>query len=139
MIQKPFREAHADIFECDPAYEKLFKSNIPLCQTLGAQGTCNILLHEGRIICVGGWYEVLPGVLEMFVYPSIYAKRHPKLFFREVKFWIDTLKQNCRRLQAWGEDTPVSDRWLRHLGFEHEGTLQKFYDSSNLSIWGLTW
>lgn len=143
MIQKPFREAHADVFMCDPAYEELFRKNLAWYALLGANGTCNILIDDGRIICIGGWTEVAPGVCEMFVYPSVYAKsswKYQKMFYRETKWWIDYLKQTYRRLQCWGEDTPVSDRWLKHLGFEHEGTCKKFHENgSNLSVWGLTW
>lgn len=138
IITKPFREGHADIFECAVLFESEFRSAMPLLIQLGKADQCGSHIIDGKILYVGGWIHVAPGVAELFIYPSVYAKLYPKTFLEHARWWVQNLKQSYRRLQCWGEDTDLSKRWLKRLGFSLEGTLAKYTESGSMTIWGLT-
>jgi hypothetical protein len=139
VMIRPFREGHADIFECDPADRAEFFAALPLLCHLGKFDQCGSHIVDGRILYVGGWNETSPGVAEMFIYPSIYTKQYVKTYFREARWWVSYLKSKYRRVQCWGVDTEVSRRWLSRLGFKLEGVLPGYTsDGSSMLIWGLT-
>lgn len=134
---KPFREAHVDLFEPAADCAEQFNKAVPFLVELGKPGQCGIHMLRGRILYVGGWYDIAPGVAELFIYPSIYAVPHAKSFFSHARWWVNYLKSNYRRLQCWGEDTDVSKRWLARLGFTQEGTLKNFAgEGIDMLIWG---
>lgn len=138
LNSRPFREAYSDLFESIPEYEKEVAGKIGLFTQLGKTGQCGIHVIDGRILFISGYFEVAPGVIEGFIYPSKYIFQYRKTFYREVKWWVQTLKVQCRRFQCWGEDTELSRRWLEALGFRCEGVLQSFTsDGSSWLVWGL--
>ena len=137
LICKPFRENHADIFECQPAFLQQFKISMPLLVSLGQIDQCGSHMIDGRILYVGGWYEAAPGVAEMYIYPSVYTQQYAKTFFKEARWWVQHLKRQYRRVQCWGEDTELSRRWLKRIGFELEGVLNGFCENgSAMLVWG---
>ena len=138
VITKPFRPGHADIFECAPDDLEQFRAMLPVMCRLGAVDQCGSHIVEGRILYVGGWYDVAPGVAEMFMFPSIYTKQYIREYITEGKWWVQHLKSRYRRVQCFGEDTDVSKRWLKKLGFVHEGTFQQYtMDGRSMLMWGL--
>lgn len=137
VIEKPFRGAHADIFEVEPGHES-YRERIKLMELLAAQDICHTFMLDGRVLFIAGMIHVAPGVGELFIYPSVYAKRFPKEFYQMAKWWIEKLKEDHHRLQCWGEDTDLSRRWLSRLGFKLEGELLSFtVDGKSMLVWGI--
>lgn len=137
LVSRPFREAHFDLFEASDAEREKVKQSLNFLCMLGKQNLCAIYMLDGRIVFIGGCTESLSGVAEIFIYPSKYATKYPKTYFKEAKWWVDHLKTQYRRLQCWGENTEVSRRWLKHLGFTLEGELLSYtVDGDSMLIWG---
>jgi len=138
IVAKPFRESHADLFESSGDYERQFKASIPMLAQLGAIDQCSTHIVDGRILVIAGYMEIAPGVAELFIYPSKYAREYRRDFYSEVKFCVQHLKALFRRVQCAGEETELSRRWLTKLGFVYEGTLRSYtVDGSNMTIWGI--
>jgi len=138
VICKPFREGHADIFQCNPEDLQQFRNMLPMMSGLGQREQCGSHIVDGRIIYIGGWYDTAPGVAELFIYPSIYTKEYLREYLTDAKWWVQDLKSKYHRVQCWGDDTEVSKRWLSHLGFVYEGTLRSYtMDGRSMLIWGL--
>lgn len=140
VISKPFREAHADFFEAVPDVQQGLTNALPHMAQLGQLHQCDSFILDGKILFVGGYVDLGGGVAEAFIYPSAHAHRHPISFFKEAKWWVNELRTRFRRVQCWGEDTAVSRRWLKHLGFRLEGKLLSFtVEGKAMLIWGATW
>ncbi len=138
VITKPFRESHADIFAPADDYAADFRATMPQLILLGKHDQCGVHMLDGRILYIGGWCESAPGVAEVFIFPSIYARQFPKSFYEHVKWWVHYLKHSYRRVQTWGEDTELSRRWLSALGFQLEGTLSNYtVEGKSMLIWGI--
>lgn len=136
---KPFREDHVDLFQCQDEHLSAFQGAMPLLIKLGQLDQCGVHIVDGRILFIGGWYEAAPGVAELYIYPSIYTREYARLFYLEAKFWVKHLKAQYRRVQCWGEDTPLSRRWLSKIGFTLEGVLPDYCGPGvNMLVWGKT-
>jgi hypothetical protein len=134
---KPYREAHADLFQPHPLWCSALNGNWKTLELLGTCGQACVHLHDGRILFIGGYHEVAPGVAEVFLFPSIWIDKYPVAYVAEVKFWLESLKTRYRRLQCWGEDTDRSYLWLTRLGFTLEGKLRYYTVDGDMLIWGM--
>ena len=136
---KLFRESHIDLFECSEKYRGQARDAAKWMDALGQEGQCGTHMIDGRILFIGSWFMVAPGVAEVCLLPSIYVPQYRKSFYAEVKWWITNLlsRDDVKRIQSWGEETLKSDRWLKSLGFEREGLLYCYGPAGeNVSIWG---
>lgn len=139
LVSKPFRESHADIFDCQDGHKDLFLGALPLLVKLGELDQCATYMVDGRILFIGGWYEAAPGVVELFIYPSVFTHLYARIFYTEAKWWVQNLSRQHRRVQCWGEDSDLSRRWLSHLGFDLEGVLKDYCGPGvNMLVWGKT-
>lgn len=134
---KPYREAHADLFQPHPVWSSQFEQAKPMLELLGKCDQACVHLHQGRILFIGGYHECAPGVAEVFLYPSVHIEKNKKTYLAEVKFWLAHLKTKYRRLQCWGENTDASYLWLTHLGFTCEGKLRYYTVEGDMLIWGM--
>lgn len=133
-----FREAHADLFEPLPHEAEKFRSWIPNLHKLGLLDQAGIHTVDGRILFVSAFYEIAPGVAEGLIFPSVLIHKHKKDFLREAKWFCSHVKSQYRRFQCYGDDTEVSRRWLKALGFKLEGELKSYtMDGSSILIWGM--
>lgn len=140
VLTRPFYVAHLDLFACAPDYQQQCDESVQWMANLGLLDQCGSQLLDNRILYISAYFSVAPGVLEVFVLPSLYVPRYPKAFFSHVKWWLGFLlaQPGVHRLQTWGQDTEQSRRWLSRLGFQQEGLLYCYgKDRQNTLIWGM--
>lgn len=95
---------------------------------IGETGICCTCLIDGAILAIVGFFEKWPGVIQVFVIPSIHVPRAPKSFVKYVKAALDRLATdfNYHRLQTESKADEQTDKWMRVLGFECEGVLKSY-------------
>lgn len=99
--------------------------------------TCGTILHDGRILGIMGYFELWPGVCELFVLPSKYLSEYPIQFARCIKRMLNSgIFDSYHRIQIQALDDDLHNRWLAFLRFNLEGVLKK-YDpqGNNYKIW----
>lgn len=87
------------------------------------------LLIGGEIAGIMGVAPIWDGLGEVTMVPSPLLYRHLKVVLRQAPTWIDTAFNvlGLRRLQALSlVDHPKHARFLKALGFTHEGTLRGY-------------
>lgn len=123
-----FHVKHLDVMDIRPIDRDVVRrfngvrfllDNSPLSMTV---------IYEGRIIACMGFIEVLPGVAEGWIIPSIYVKNIPKLFAREVRWYIEAQAKTFKwhRVQTLSRPDEHDQRWMRFLGFEKEGVMKQY-------------
>jgi len=85
-------------------------------------------LHDGRVIFCAGYVQLWPGVIEVWMIPSIYVKTITLSFCKLLKAYVNDImeKHNCHRLQTTAPNDAEHDKWMKFLGFEKEGVLRKY-------------
>jgi hypothetical protein len=80
------------------------------------------------ILAIGGFFEKWKGVARVFVVPSIHTSKCPKSFVQTAREAIDTLYNDLsyHRLETESKADEQTDKWMKFLGFECEGTLRKW-------------
>lgn len=98
------------------------------------------LIHEGRIIACMGFMEILPGIADVWLIPSIYVPKVPKLFLREVRQYLDAVIEalGFHRLQTVGRTDAYHTRWMEYLGFTCEGTMKNYHQKQDYYMWART-
>ena len=138
---KPFHESHLDVFNVTASHKKECWLAAKQWDALGKMLQAGTHMIDGRILYISAYLVLLPGVLEVWMHPSIYVPHYKLAVVRHVKFWLEYIAEEhkARRLQTYGANTPESDRWLSFLGFEREGVLHSYLpDGKAVSIWGIT-
>lgn len=117
------RQEAETVLTLAPAREAL--SNIPGNHIADAI----TLMYDGRIIACMGYILILPGVVEVWLIPSVYVPKYPKFFIREVKNYLKTTAEvfNWHRAQTDTLDTPEARRWMEAIGFVEEGRKKNYY------------
>ncbi|MDE1971095.1 MAG: hypothetical protein KGI50_06010 [Patescibacteria group bacterium] len=95
---------------------------------------------DDRIIFIAGYHWIMPGVIEVWMHPSVYLPRYKFSVVKHLRWWFCFIKEatDARRIQTWGAHNEASDRWLISLGFEREGVLESYLpDGSSVSMWRL--
>jgi hypothetical protein len=115
------RDHEANTMACDPlsgvAAKQLIENSI-----------CSTMLYKGQILCILGFYQLWPGVLNVWIFPSIYAAQHPMVFLRAAKKYTKGIADDipCHRLQTLAIDDKLHSDWMTFLGFKKEGVLEKY-------------
>lgn len=81
--------------------------------------------RTGLIVAMIGYLTLWPGVIEVFVIPSIHVHKYPIAFVKNIRGWLVTLRENAElhRIQTSSLADEATDRWMRCMGFVCEGTL----------------
>lgn len=138
LIIKPFREAHLDIFDVVESHREQTRRCAEQLTYLGKIFQFASHIIDGRIIFIGGYYIVSPGVIEIFMHPSVYFKRYKYSSFKYINWWLTYMaaEHQVRRIQTWGECTPEQEFLLERLGFVKEGVLNSYLENSfPVCIW----
>lgn len=95
------------------------------------------ILYDGRIIACMGFIEIVPGVVEVWLIPSIYVKSIPKLFLKTVKSRLEVLASTLgfHRMQTIGLIDEASEKWMEWLGFVREGVMVQYLNKKDYIIW----
>lgn len=80
------------------------------------------IIENDLIIGIIGYYEMWPGCLEVWAFPSIHVDRYAMLYLRTVKRYLNQIAEDFkpRRIQSTSFDDDLHNRWMRFLGFTNE-------------------
>lgn len=78
------------------------------------------------IVCIGGRFEVWPGVWEVFIVPDTKMPKYIKHVLRLAKEKLNEWMKEAHRLQTSSVDDARHTNFMEHLGFECEGTMRQF-------------
>lgn len=94
---------------------------------IGISNSCT-LLYNGVVLAIMGYYELWPGVIEVWVLPSKHIPKYARPYLRIVKRYINGISEHCNahRLQTSAISDALHDRWMSYLGFESEGVMRKY-------------
>lgn len=140
ITSKPFQESHLDIFRVAEAHRDACWGASKIWHQLGTAHQAGTHMLDGRILYISGYLNIMPGVVELWMHPSIYVPGNRIKAARHVKWWIGHIarEQEARRVQTWGDCSEEADRWLTFLGFKCEGVLESYGpDGKSASIWGM--
>lgn len=109
------RPSEQDRIDADPkAMQKI--------AALAQYGTGGTLVKDGVIIGIFGYYELWPGVFEVWAFPSVHVNTNAMLYLRTVKRYIQAIEETFSpmRLQTTAFDDKLHTRWMEFLGFYNE-------------------
>lgn len=100
---------------------------------------CWTAIYNEKILAIIGFREVMRGVLEVFVIPSIHVPDYPQVFVRGVLRLLNRVSEDIpdvHRMHTFSVANDETDRWMEVLGFKCEGVLEK-WDSAkhNYKLW----
>lgn len=136
----PFKLAHIecmDVRDYEVANTLSLKNSQIAFKIFEDNKNCGTILHDGRILGVMGFYELWPGVCELFILPSKYLHEYPIQFARCVKRVVNSgVFDSYHRVQIQALDDDLHNRWLSFLQFSLEGVLKKYDSQGNdYKIW----
>lgn len=102
------------------------------------EGQAGTFLFDGRVVFCAGFKQVWPGVLEVWMIPSVHIKKTPISFARVLKGYIKRIAADFKihRMHTTSFDDPFHERWMAFMGFVKEGTMQQFtQDKRNMCLY----
>lgn len=139
-----FDPKHLDLMEIRPLELHGVFELADACDRMARVAKASIqavtFLFDGRVLCCAGFHELWPGVLEVWMIPSIYVKRLPISFPRMIRRYLDNIFEDfgAHRVQTTSHDDPFHARWMEWLGFKNETPegMRKFtYDKQTMCIY----
>lgn len=125
----PSKQDHFDLLELRGIEANLLESfEGGKAKALLGMSIANTLMQDGRVIAIVGFYELWPGVYELWALPSKYIYMYPTQYVRHMRYYVNCIFDNfgAHRLQTSSIADLVHDRWMACLGFECEGILRKY-------------
>jgi hypothetical protein len=115
LFQMELREAEKRRLEADPRY-------IDKIVALSSFGVGVTLQRNGVTLGVCGYYEMWPGVYEVWAFPSVHVERYAMIYLRTVKRYVESIiaTHPVKRLQTTSVADTKHNRWMRFLGFTCE-------------------
>ncbi len=80
-------------------------------------------MYDGRIVFCAGFHQIWPGVLEVWMIPSVHAaKKLPISFPRIIRRYVENIERDFKahRIQTTSYHDPFHARWMEWLGFKNE-------------------
>lgn len=111
---------------------KMILGNIPG----GEAGDALTLVIDGRVIACFGYFLVFPGVVEVWLIPSIHIDKYSLTFVRIVRRYLDQTAAlfQWHRIQTVTEMDGRHRKWMKVLGFKEEGILEKYFNHKDYVI-----
>lgn len=135
---------HFDLLELREA-ERVTMSHDPLSglhvKNMIEVSIATCMMHQGKMLCIMGFYEHWPGVYNVWILPSVYAVEHKLVFLRAAKRYVKRLWNDlqCHRLQSNAIQDKLHNDWMAFLGFKLEGTLVNYTpDMISYDMWAIT-
>lgn len=138
---EPFKFEHIDLLELrEHERETLFElpGGPEMLEGLAEHSTAVTLFVDGKAVCVYGYYEMWPGVCEVFLLPSVYVPLYSQLVLRRVKQGLKNLEglNYFHRIQITSLDDELHCRFIKWLGFEEEGVMRAYTNKKeNYKMW----
>lgn len=127
------RDHEANSMAVDPLSGSMAKNLIEV-------SICSTMMYQGKVLCILGFYELWPGVFNVWIFPSIYAAKHPVVFLRAARRYTQGILNDvpCHRLQSLAIADDLHRSWMTFLGFKKEGYLAKYTaDKVDYEQWGI--
>lgn len=135
--RKLFHVSHLDLIQVKPEYRELLNSdkvkfvlsNIPG----GEQGDALTVMIDGRVVACFGYFLILPGVVEVWLLPSVYVHDHAIIFVKLVRRYLEQTANvfGWHRIQTVTKATSEHRRWMNVLGFCEEGIMKKYLNKED--------
>lgn len=127
------REQEHESFALDPQSGVNIESliNISISSTM---------MYNGVVLAILGFYQLFPGVLNVWILPSTHIHDNTFRYLRSVRKYVESLKRDipCHRIQSLAISDEMHDRWMSFLGFEKEGVLKKYSaDKVDYTYWAI--
>lgn len=126
-----FNKHHLELMEIQEEFKPLLQldgvrfvlDRIPLPGADGLTLMCN-----GQILVCFGYIHIVPGVVEVWLFPSVYVQKYPLTLVTEVIGYLESTAKvlNWHRVQTVTQDNAQHRKWMKTLGFVEEG-LMKYY------------
>lgn len=102
----------------------------------GEAGDALTLVIDGKVIACFGYFLILPGVVQVWLLPSIYLDQHKLTFVRIVRRYLDQTAEifSWARIQSVTENDAKHRKWMKTLGFCEEGVLKKYFHGQDYII-----
>lgn len=128
-----FNVNHLDVMDIKPEYKDIVLnlaevryalSNIPG----GASGDAATILIDGRIVLCLGYMQLSPGIVEVWLIPSIYMEKHAVSIIQDVKAYLNSFAEKFQwyRIQTVTQNNDQHRKWMRVLGFTEGEPLKNY-------------
>lgn len=131
-----FRQSEVDRFQADPVgWNKVL--------SLARYGKGGAIVHDHKIIALIGYYEMWPGNVHIWAYPSAHVKDYAMMYLRTCKRYLNSIIQSHqpRRMESTALADDLHTRWMEFLGFRNEtpnGMLNYSVLGETFNMWGWT-
>jgi len=110
-----------------------------LSAQIASAGAAHTLFIDGRVVAVYGFVERFPGVIVVFVVPSVYVSKYPVIVFRHTCRMLNNLEETIRplhRIETMAFASADIDKWMERLGFVCEGVHKNWSrDKDTFKTW----
>lgn len=131
-----FNYEHLNLLELQPEYLPVLNMDgvrFVLKQLPLKYADALTLMDDGQILACFGYVQVLPGVAEVWLLPSVYVNGNAIALVREVDGYLKSTAEimGWHRIQTVTQDIDQHRKWMKVLGFEEEGVLKKYYQQKD--------
>jgi len=94
------------------------------------------LIVEDRILACFGFTLITPGVVDVWLFPSVYVKDNAIGFVRTVNNYLEVTSKvfGWHRAQSLTRVDSIHRKWMQTLGFVEEGVMRKYYKKQDFII-----
>ena len=135
MILKEFCFEHFDLFEWREEDRKTYNVNSQFMRAMAnAEKNCFTLIHEGRIMVIGGIIPMSEKTAHCFTVWSMFSDNHRISCARYVRRQFESMAkaEGYHRITTWNRaENKDYHKWCEFLGFKWEGLVRKFDDEGN--------
>jgi hypothetical protein len=135
----PFKIEHLDLMELRDEEARLVALDPSKYAALAELGWGGTMMFDGRILGALGYFEMWPGVFEVWVIPTVYVPQYARVFLRTVRGYLDRMEEThpVHRFQSPALADPMHDHWMKHCGFVEEGVMPKYSAfKQDFKMWG---
>lgn len=127
----PFEKWHLQQLKLQPHEQEMLDNGRFLSTVTASGNDCRACFYDGKLLGIGGYLTLWPGVLEIFVVPSVYVFEYPIVVYKTIFKSCLLLKSmpNIHRLQTGVLDDPRRVKFMKQLGFVEEGRMNQYTKS----------
>ncbi|MDE2101823.1 MAG: hypothetical protein KGL39_31545 [Patescibacteria group bacterium] len=98
---------------------------------------CGIAFWNDLPLYIGGYFEISPGVAQVFFVLDKRSLEHPLVLVRSIARWRKWLESRpwCHRIETHSLPLDHIRRWMTKLGFVYEGKLNQYTGQGDYELW----